>query len=142
MPLKDVLPKLMGVLRNALKAEGLYDKEAEAMVKTWERSYFHSEGLRILYIVPPKVTNALLPIAIDPAPKELTRVLVGRLECITPEVEAAVEAAMRDPDSTASKAALARLGRFLEPHLRRVLAATKDETVKKNATTLLKGMTR
>ncbi len=140
--LKEIVPKLMNVLQRALVEEGLYDKEAEAMVKTWERSYFHAEGLRILYVVPENVTNALLPIAIDPAPKAIKRVLVGRLECITPEVEAAVEAALRDPESTASKAAFERLGRFLEPHLRRVMAATKDETVKKNAQTLIKGMTR
>ena len=136
--LKDMLPKLMRVLQNALVEEGLYEKEAEAMTKTWERSYFHSEGLRILYVVPEKTTNALLPIAIDPAPTAIKRVLVGRLECITPEVEAAVEGALRDPSTAASKAEFARLGRFLEPHLRRVIATTKDETVKKSAEKLLK----
>ena len=134
----DVTGKLMMVLQRSLVKVGLYEKEAEAMVKTWERSYFHTEGFRLLYIVPDKFTNEILPIAIDPAPKSLVRVLVGRLECITPEAEEEVEAALRDPSSAASKARLARLGRFLEPHLRRVLAITKDEAVKKAAKELLK----
>jgi hypothetical protein len=142
--LSDMIPKLMGVLRNSLVKEGLYEKEAEAMTKTWERSYFHTEGLRVLYVLPEKVTNALLPIAIDPAPRELRRVLVGRLECLTPEVEAEVAAALKGRRSTdagvrdASMKRLDRLGRFLEPHLRRIVASSKDEDVIRSAKELLK----
>jgi hypothetical protein len=132
-----VTEKLMALLRRALVKVGLYEKEAEAMVKTWERSYFHTEGFRLLYIVPEKFTNDVLPIAIDPAPKSMVRVLVGRLECITPEDEEEVEAALRDPSTAASKARLARLGRFLEPHVRRVLSITKDDAVKKAAKEIL-----
>lgn len=142
--LGDLMPKLMGVLRHSLTKEGLYEKEAEAMTKTWERSYFHTEGLRILYVVPEKVTSALLPIAIDPAPKELRRVLVGRLECLTPEVEAEVAAALKgrlSADAEVRASALQRLdrlGRFLEPHLRRIVASSKDEDVIRSAKELLK----
>ncbi len=146
--LEEVLPKLERVLQDALVEEGLYAKEAEAMTKTWERSYFRAEGLRILYVVPERVTNALLPIAIDPTPKAIRRVLVGRLECITPEVEAEVAAALaarRSSDESARQAAeerLARLGRFLEPHLRRVIAATKDGETREAAEELLKSVGR
>ncbi len=126
--------QILPALREKLVAEGLTEREAEAMVRTWERSYFHTEGLRVLYVVPERVTDALLPIAITPAPKAIRRVLVGRLECITPEVEAEVEAALRTMD----RARLEKCGRFLEAHVRRVLAMTKDETVRKNALEVLK----
>jgi len=130
-----MLKTLMPLMEEKLVAEGLYAKEAEAMVRTWERSYFHAEGLRVLYVVPERVTHELLPIAISPAPDEMKRVLVGRLECITPEVEAEVERALRTMD----RARLEKCGRFLEPHVRRVLAKTDDDIVRKNAEDILKG---
>ena len=113
------------------------------MVRTWSRSWFTSEGTRVVWIVPRPVTDALLPLSIDPQPDEVVRVLVGRLEIITPETRDEVEAAVRDRFSADGAAAaratarLERLGRFLEPHLRNVLASTKDETVRKHAQALL-----
>jgi hypothetical protein len=138
-------------LRPALEAKlveaGLFPKEAEALAKTWERSYFHTEGLRILYVVPQAMVERVLPIQFDPAPRELVRVLVGRLECVTPEEEATVTAAVRDwssRDETAralSLATLEKLGRFVEPHMRRVLAMSKDPIVLANAQAILSGAT-
>src|SRR5207247_1468137 len=31
---------------------GLYSKEARAMVNTWRSSYFQTDGIRILYVLP------------------------------------------------------------------------------------------
>ncbi|MCZ6596341.1 MAG: hypothetical protein O7B99_01745 [Planctomycetota bacterium] len=132
----DMVAALIPKLQAGLVDAGLYPDEALAMALTWKRSYFYTEGLRVLYIVPRSVTDALLPLELDPQPKELVRVLVGRLECITPETEAEVEAALRQVVSAdelerdAGMERLARLGRFLEPHVRRVLAMTEDETVR------------
>ena len=118
-----------------LDGHGLYEDEARAMVRTWARQWFASEGTRVMYVVPRAVTDALLPLHLDPEPDQLVRVLVGRLEYVTPEVEAAVETALRDrvaDDAAVAEAATARLmrlGRFLEPQVRNVLHRTGDPTV-------------
>ncbi len=117
---------LRGELQKALTAQGLYEKEAAAMVKTWSDSWFE-DGLRVFYIVPRKTTDAILPITITPAPTELARVLVGRLEIITPEMELAIQSAAQKffEGSVESRAeALKTLhpyGRFAEPTLRRLM---------------------
>ena len=141
---KDMVKSLRETLQRCLVSEGLYAKEAQAMALTWEKSYFHAEGLRVLYVVPDRVTTQLLPLEITPAPKEMTRVLVGRLECLTPEVEAEVLAALRDRASTdpatqeAGWARLSKLGRFLEPNVRRILVASADPVIQKSAREVLK----
>ncbi len=113
-------------LEKILVAQGLYEKEAAAMVKTWRNSWFE-EGLRVFYIVPRKMTDAILPITITPAPTELTRVLVGRTEIITPEMESAVQSsAKKYLEGTAeSRAAAIKMvgpyGRFAQPILNRMM---------------------
>ena len=79
------------------------------MLETWRDSWFE-EGLRVFYVLPRAATDAALPLTIDPKPDELVRVLVGRVEVITPELEARV---LADPKS---------YGRFAEPILRCALA--------------------
>src|SRR5258707_11497686 len=81
---------LVSDLKQTLVAAGLYEKEAEAMIKTWRTSWFE-EGVRVFYLLPRATTDAVLPIEIDPKPAQLTRVLVGRAELITPEMEKAVQ---------------------------------------------------
>jgi hypothetical protein len=99
-------------LEEVLTARGLYRDEARAMVETWKKSWFE-EGSRLLYIVPPQFVNAVLPLSIHPAPEEVDRVFVGRLELITPATEWEVEAALARHDSSI----IPRYGRFLEPIL-------------------------
>lgn len=72
----------------ALVDEGLYEKEAVSMLKTWHESYFNSYGIKVFWIVPRSITDEVLPIEVSPAPTELERVLVGRSEILTPEFEA------------------------------------------------------
>jgi hypothetical protein len=142
-PIDDVERKLEAWVGERLVREGLADDEARAMVRTWSRSWFKSEGVRVIWIVPRATVDALLPLSIDPKPDALVRVLVGRLEVITPETADEVERAIRDRTSddvdarAAARARLDRLGRFLEPHVRNALADTKDELVRKNAQALL-----
>lgn len=113
-------------LEKMLVAQGLYEKEAVAMVKTWRDSWFE-EGLRVFYIVPRKTTDAILPITITPAPTELARVLVGRTEIITPEMEQAVQSSARKYlEATAeSRAASLKMiqpyGRFAQPILNKMM---------------------
>jgi hypothetical protein len=142
-PKDEVVAGLKAAVSEALVAGGLYRDEAEAMVKTWSRAWFSSEGTRIIYSVPRPDVDALLPLTITPAPDETVRVLVGRIEFMTPETEAVVEAALRDRTSAEPVARvfamnrLMKLDRFLEPHLRRVIAKTSDAAVRKSAEELL-----
>jgi hypothetical protein len=118
-------------LEAILVAQGLYEKEARAMVKTWRDSWFE-EGLRVFYVVPRKVTDSILPITIEPAPTELTRVLVGRMELITPEMDREIRKQVgRLEDSTVDvRSAAAEIkrkhGRFAEPVLNAVLETTRE----------------
>jgi hypothetical protein len=112
-------------LERILTSQGLYEKEAAAMVKTWRDSWFE-EGLRVFYIVPRKTTDAILPITITPTPTELTRVLVGRTEIITPEMESAVRSSARKYLEGTAEARteaikmVAPYGRFADPILRQI----------------------
>jgi hypothetical protein len=135
-PIAQVLPGLEADVQKILVGRGLAADEARAMVRTWSRSWFRTEGTRIIYTVPRELTDAILPLTILPAPDELVRVLVGRLELITPAVRAEVETALKDADDADAsrrergEARLARLDRFLEPHLRDVLAGSGDAHAK------------
>jgi hypothetical protein len=119
------LPSLVAALQHTFVASGLYEKEAQAMLETWRDSWFE-EGLRVFYVLPRTATDAALPLTIDPRPARLVRVLVGRVEVITPEVETRV---LADPKVC---------GRFAEPVLKRVLAHTTDAALKKSIERLLK----
>jgi hypothetical protein len=66
-------------LERILVGEGLYEDEARAMVATWRGSWF-GEGLRVVYVVPRSFTDAVVPLTVTPSPRELVRVLVGRID--------------------------------------------------------------
>jgi len=54
--------KLRTALRTALVEEGLFPDEAEALLNTWQLSYFQSPGLRLFFIVPREWTDFHLPL--------------------------------------------------------------------------------
>jgi hypothetical protein len=97
-------------LRSILTTEGLYAREAAAMVETWRDSWFE-DGARLFYVFPQSAVDAVLPLQIEPKPADLKRVFVGRMEIITPEIESEVAEAVR----TNNQAVLRKYGRFLEP---------------------------
>jgi hypothetical protein len=104
-------------LETVLTQEGLYPREARAMVDTWRDSWFE-EGTRLLYIVPRATVDAMLPLEIEPRPIETARVFVGRLELITPATTAEVKRALETKD----RPALLKYGRFLLPIAQRIVA--------------------
>jgi hypothetical protein len=97
-------------LKQILMSNGLYAREAQAMVDTWKDSWFE-EGARLLYIVPRAADDAILPLTISPVPSSLTRVFVGRIELVTPTTLRDVRAALTAGDMKAMK----KYGRFLSP---------------------------
>lgn len=131
----QTLDKVLTELEKILVAEGLYAKEAKAMIKTWQDSWFE-EGLRVFYVLPTKATNEILPINIAPKPKELVRVLVGRAEVITPEMEqdARKQVGLLKSDSPEIRAEaqknLQKHGRFYEPILKSILQDELDAEVR------------
>lgn len=122
-------------LRQALVVAGLFDKEADAMIKTWRNSWFEP-GMRVFYILPRSATDATLPIEIDPQPEQLVRVLVGRTEVITPEMEKSVKEQVRLLNDSSPKVraeaatAIQKYGRFSEPILKRIIEDEKDPTLR------------
>ena len=141
--LRGDLKELRRELRTMLISEGLYEKEADAMLDTWRNSWFE-EGLRVFYVMPRKTTDAILPIKLDPQPDELVRVLVGRTELLTPEMEKTVTAQLKtlnDPSLSVRQSALKvinRYGRFTESLLTQILSHTSDPRIKAEVERLLK----
>jgi hypothetical protein len=133
--LNGTLESLRRDLRDMLIARGLFPREAAAMVDTWHDSWFE-EGTRLLYVLPQSTVDGILPIDIDPTPAKITRVFVGRMEVVTPEIETEIAAAMQSQD----RAVLRKYGRFLEPIAAMIqprLAATGGEQAIANAHQLL-----
>ncbi len=128
-PLAEVRVELANEMRQALVSEGLYEREAAAMVKTWDDSWFGEPGTRVLYLLPQKWCDAALPLKLTPAPSELKRVFVGRAELITPAQEWAIlKEVVRyaEGGSLQRKAAVAAvsdlgLGRFADAAARRLM---------------------
>jgi hypothetical protein len=124
---------LLREFEKTLVAQGLYEKEAAAMVKTWRDSWFE-EGLRVFYILPRREADAVLPITINPQPSELARVFVGRAEIITPEMEKTILTAVKlfgenSPEARATAInSVRRYGRFADPVLREAMNNARDNT--------------
>jgi hypothetical protein len=112
-------------LERILTDAGLYPKEAQAMVATWRDSWFE-EGTRVFYVLAPRDVDQILPLSINPAPVQVARVFVGRMEVITPTAVRTVRKAIETRDM----AALERHGRFLGPITDRLLAKGVAEAEK------------
>jgi hypothetical protein len=144
VPLPEGVPQVKSAVAKELVSVGLYPKEAQAMVNTWERSYFRTEGLRVLYILPRNAVDQVIPIDIKPAPSHIERIMVGRVEVLTPDRERQVERFISELGAKdwqvreQASAGLAKLGRIGEPVLRRVAALTKDAEIRARAEMLIR----
>jgi hypothetical protein len=142
-PLAVAIPAAKQIVADTLTASGLFAKEARAMVNNWEHSYFATPGLRVLSVTPRRLVDATIPITVEPKPTELSRVMVGRLEVLTPATERSIAEAIAGLGSVDAKnratgeARLAALGRLREPVLRRIKAMTSDEGVRSRVERLI-----
>lgn len=140
----EKIKKFHAQLQSALEKQGLYKKEAKAFVETWKDSYVNTDGIRVLYMLPQKYTDEILPLSISPAPDKLVRVMVGRVECITTEMTAKITELIKQlgHDSskkrTAAKEAILKLGRFAEAALKVAIKEAKDAEIKTEAQEILK----
>jgi hypothetical protein len=85
------LGKLRAEMHKAIVADGLFADEAEALLNTWEVSYFKSAGQRVFFLVPAAWTNAVLPLDISRECK-LQRTMIARIELVTPDHREALAA--------------------------------------------------
>jgi hypothetical protein len=117
LPFASYIEQTKANITEFLVKNGLYRDEALAMVNTWEKSYFHTPGIRVLYVVPNEDTDNILPLTIKPAPNDLVRVLIGRVEVMTKNQESAYLKVLAS-EQTIDKTQM--FGRFYEPKLRRL----------------------
>lgn len=80
---KGALPQLRQQMHAALLEDGMFTDEADALLNTWELSYFKSGGLRLFFTVPRAWTDFHLPLEVS-VPSEIKRAMIGRIELVTP----------------------------------------------------------
>lgn len=126
------LGELTRSMRAALVADGLNGDEADALLSTWDLSYFKSPGTRLFFLVPRAWTDHYLPLQATPkAP--LNRVMVGRIDLVTPEHRrllrqiAQAPAAQRNDDAV--WALYDHLGRFRNALLLDEIARRPSESL-------------
>jgi hypothetical protein len=113
------LESLTKSMRAALIEDGLFADEADALLSTWKLSYFQSAGTRLFFIVPHDWTNHYLPMTVAPAAGvavQVKRVMVGRIDLVTPHHRELLRRIASDPDVRGHDAELWKvydqLGRF------------------------------
>src|SRR5678816_3231340 len=143
LPLDQFVEQVSADVASRLVASGLYKKEALAMVNTWKSSYFKTDGVRVLFVMPQSWTDRFIPMRITPAPEQLVRVMVGRVELLDRDRESRAEKAIgalasSNPQVREQAFDLLRSeGRYVEPIVRRTLQASTDEQVRTLARRLL-----
>jgi hypothetical protein len=143
--LRDVRKLAMHDMARALVNAGLYEKEARAMVDTWQDQWFAEEGTRVLYLLPHAWTDRTLPLQISPQPDRVVRVMVGRAELITPSVEREIAEQIltfQSGDAKAKAQAVAEvrdlgLGRFLHAAFSKATRGNADKLFTEAASDLV-----
>ncbi|PYJ82296.1 MAG: hypothetical protein DME22_19100 [Verrucomicrobia bacterium] len=150
LPLGELAARISGRMSAALQQEGLYRREADAMVKTWRKSWFEEDGLRVLYVLPRKWTDEALPLTLQPRPREVVRVMVGRAEIIAPTTEwQLLKQIVRYSDGDADERHQAvnqvrrmNLGRFFQPAVQLVLGSHPNREFSQAAWELVQAATK
>jgi len=124
-----------------LVKQGLYEKEAQAMVNTWQDQWYAEEGTRVLYLLPRPWTDRKLELQVTPQPDSVVRVMVGRAELFTPTVEQELTKQILTFGTGDEKAKAQavdgvralRLGRFLSAAMTAVTRGENDPQLFKSA---------
>lgn len=147
--LVDVRKRAMQDMAAELVKQGLYEKEAQAMVNTWQDQWYAEEGTRVLYLLPRAWTDRTLQLQVTPQPDSVVRVMVGRAELITPAVDREIRKQIltfRTGDEKAKAQAVdglraLRLGRFLSAAMTSVTRGETDQQVSRAAWDLVSAAT-
>jgi hypothetical protein len=127
---KDNRGRLRFALRDALTADGLFADEADALLNTWDVSYFQSPGLRLFFLVPQPWTDHVLPLDVS-IDAEITRVMVGRIELVQPIQRELLEhiSAGPAPDLAKVRSAFSALAQTAEGRKRVARLYSGDEPI-------------
>ena len=121
LPFAEFKKNVSETMVRALTETGLYPAEAKAMVKTWSDAWFAEEGVRVLYVLPRDWTDETLPLTLNPKPRELVRVMVGRAEIVMPRTQQEIVAHLQRSDNGDKKSQkwledyAKKFGRFAPP---------------------------
>jgi hypothetical protein len=121
--------KLREEMKAALIEDGLFVDEAEALLNTWELSYFKSGGMRLFFMVPREWTDHYLPLKIS-RPSEIVRTMVGRIEIVTPQQRELLARIAESDDPAEQMRCYRALGRFKEVLLSRQLHRNSPKLAK------------
>ena len=139
--LGDARKRAMQDMAAELVKQGLYEKEARAMVNTWQDQWYAEEGTRVLYLLPRPWTDRKLELQVTPQPDSVVRVMVGRAELFTPTVEQELTKQILTFGTGDEKAKAQavdgvralRLGRFLSAAMTAVTRGENDPQLFKSA---------
>ena len=91
--------------------------------------------MRVLYLLPKGTAETMWPMYVTPQPRESVRVLVARLDVLTPDQEDETKRTVKEAKTP--EEAEKRLGRFAESMMRRFAETTDDETLRQKAHALM-----
>jgi hypothetical protein len=142
-PVAVFAPMMRQRLAEYLEEAGLFPKEAAGMTRIWQKDWFETEGVRVIYLNPPLATSSLMPLRIDPPAAESVRTYLIAVECLKDSIENVIKetiAKLGDGKYAVREAAqrkLVQLGRKTEPALRETLRTTSDEEVRNRVRVIL-----
>ena len=100
---EDYSAERLRLLRQELHADlvqsGLFADEAQALLTTWEASYFKAPGQRLFFLVPSAWIDHVLPLTIS-TPAKVIRAMMGRIELISPTQRQSLTRIANGPVST------------------------------------------
>ncbi len=124
--------ELEASLQRSLVAAGLFEDEAKAMLNTWRPDWLGDIGARVLYLLPKQWADETLPLKLNPRPKNLVRVMVGRAELIAPDIERTLTELLEpfpgmDRAGRVNELTTGLAGRFAEAAISRLQAVKLEE---------------
>jgi hypothetical protein len=90
--------KVRAKLHAGLVNDGLNADEADALLNTWDASYFRRPGLRLFFLVPRQWTDHVLPLKVSGS-YDMVRSMVGRIEIVTPRQRELLKEVAKGPVS-------------------------------------------
>lgn len=114
IPIEQADQELSALFLTELISRGLTKAEAQAMIATWNHTWFTEPGQRIFTIVDRNWVDSVLPLAISPEPKKIERVFVARYEILSPETEQKLARLLEAPitEQSTNEFTALQLGRF------------------------------
>jgi hypothetical protein len=114
IPMEQADKELSALFLSELISRGLTKAEAEAMINTWNHTWFTEPGQRVFTFVDRTWVDSNLPLAISPEPKKMERVFVARYEILAPQTEQKLARILEQSPTpeTARELTALELGRF------------------------------